>query len=212
MSLCGANPLLSSLAIFSQLLLAQQQMATFTHNSTNNSYSIALSPHASTSTHSQNPPTDQTATQIQSALQSDLDQPVTEDYFLGILNSSLFQNCDSINLANDFGQNLAHFCVELRYHRLLTAVIERGVDIHAKDVNGWTPLDVARLHHDADAIDILEGEWEDKIEDAISTAPLSIDLLRRFIPMLRSPVPSQPSVSISTSSNMAGQPAMKAIL
>ena len=178
-------------------LLEKKGSAPFTFNMTENSFSIDFLSHTSTSTQSQNPPTDQIATQIRSALQSDLDQPVTEDYFLGILNSGLFQNCDSINLVNDYGQNLAHFCAELRYHRLLTTVIERGVDIHAKDANGWTPLDVARLHHDEDAIDILEGEWEDKIEDAISTEPLSIDLLRRFIPMLRSPVPPQPRLSIS---------------
>ena len=211
MFLCGVNPL-SSIAIFSQLL-ENKDPAPSTLNVTENSFSIGFLPHTSTSTQSQNPPTDQIAAQIQSALQSDLDQPVTEDYFLGILNSGLFQNCDSINLVNDYHQNLAHFCAELRYHRLLTTVIERGVDIHAKDVNGWTPLDVARLHRDEEAIDILEGEWEDKIEDAISTAPLSIDLLRRFIPMLRSPVPSQPSVSISsTAPNIEAQPAMKATL
>ena len=171
--------------------------APFTLNVTENSLSIGFLPHTSTSTQSQNPPTDQIADQIQSALQSDLDQPVTEEYFLGILNSVLFQSCESLNLVNGYGQNIAHFCAELRYHRLLTTVIERGVDIHTKDVNGWTPLDVARLHCDEGAIDILEGEWEDKIQDAISTGTLSIDLLRRFMPILHSPIPPQPSVSIS---------------
>ena len=211
MLLCGANPLLSSIALFSQRI-ERMDSATFALNITENSFFLS---HTSTSTQSQSPPTTQTATSpIQNALQSDLDQPVTEDYFLGILNSGLFPNSDSINLVNDYGQNFAHFCAELRYHRLITTVIERGIDIHAKDVNGWTPLDVAWLHRDEDAIDILEGEWEDNIEEAISTGQLSIGLLRRFMPMFRSPVPSQPSVSISstTTSNMAAQPAMKATL
>lgn len=165
------------------------------------------------STQSQSPLTTQTATpSIQDTLSSDSDQPVTEDYLLGVLDSILFQDCDSINIANQHGHNLAHFCAQLRYHRVLTAAIERGVDINAKDVNGWTPLDFARLHRDEDAIDILDGEWEDKVQDAISTGS-STDLLRRFIPMLRSPVPSQPSPSNpSTSSNVAAQPANKAIL
>ena len=191
MFLCGANPLHPSIAIFSQLL-EKMGSAPFTLNVTENSLSIGFLPHTSTSIQSQNPPTDQIAPQIQNALQSDLDQPVTEAYFLGILNSIPFQNCDSLNIVNDYGQNLAHFCAELGYHRLLTAVIERDVDIQAKDVNGWTPLDVALLHHDEDATDILRGEWEDKIQDAISTGSLSSDLWRRFMPILRSPVPSRP--------------------
>ena len=203
MFLCGANPLLSSIAIFSQLL-EKMGSAPFTLNVTENSLSIGFLPHTSTSTQSQNPPTDQIADQIQSALQSDLDQPVTEEYFLGILNSVLFQSCDSLNLVNDYGQNLAHFCAELRYHRLLTTVIERGVDIQAKDVNGWTPLDVALLHHDEDATDILRGEWEDRIQDAISAVSLSSDLLRRFMPVHHSPVPPQPSHSIPDESGYMG--------
>ena len=203
-------PVWSNLLLPSRALLAKQiENGNVTFNVTYN-----LASDTSTSTQSQSPPTTQTGTSpIQNALLSDLDQPITEDYILGILNSGLVQNSDSINLVNDYGQNLAHFCAALRYHRLLTTVIERDINIHAKDVNGWTPLDVAWLHHDEDAIDILEGEWEDNIQDAISTGQLSIDLLRRFMPMLRYPVPSRPSVSVSSrSSNMAAQPAMKAIL
>ena len=196
MFLCVANPLLSSSGIFYQLV-EKLASALFTVDMMEDSLPIDSLSHTSTSTQLPKPPTDWIVAQMQSALQAGLDQPVTEDYFLGILNTYLVQNCDSINLVNHCGQNIAHFCAELRYHQLLTTVIERGVDIHAKDVNGWTPLDVARLHHDEDAIDILEGEWEDKIEDAISTVPLSIDLLHRSILMLHSPVPSQPSLSNS---------------
>ena len=164
----------------------------------------------------QSPLTTQTATSpIQDALSSESDQPVTEDYLLGMLDSILFHDCDSVNFSNQRGHNLAHFCAQLRYHRVLTAAIERGVDINAKDVNGWTPLDFACLHRDEDAIDILEGEWEDEVQDAqdaISSGS-STDLLRRFIPMLRSPMPSQPALSNpSTSSNVTTQPANKAIL
>ena len=77
---------------------------------------------------------------------------VIEDDLLGLLASISWQleDCDSINLINGRSQNLAHFCAQLRYHRVLIAVIERGVDIHAKYVNRWTPLDVALLHRDED--------------------------------------------------------------
>lgn len=109
---------------------------------------------------------------------------VTEDDLLGLLDSISWksEDCDSINLVNNCGQNLAHFCAQLQYHRLLTAVIEVGADIHANDENGCTPLDFARLHRDEDAIDILEGDWEDYIQTTISTGLFSIDLLHRFIP------------------------------
>src|SRR5258708_22964814 len=74
------------------------------------------------------------------------------------------ENSAAFNLVNTYGQNLAHLCAQLRYHRLLTAVIEWGVDINIIDVNGWTPLDFAGFYGDLDAVDILEGGWEDDIE------------------------------------------------
>ena len=117
-------------------------------------------------------------------LSSDSYQLVTEDDLLSLLGSISWslQDCDSINLVNNRGQNLAHFCTQLGYHRLLTAVIESGAQIQVKDVNGWTPLDFARLHHDEDAVDILEGDWEDYIQNTLSTGLLPIDLLHRFVP------------------------------
>lgn len=117
-------------------------------------------------------------------LSSDLDQVVTEDDLLVLLGSISWslEDCDSINLVNDRGQNLVHLSSQLGYHRLLIALIERGARIHAKDVNGWNPLDFARLHRDEDAIDILKGEWEDLIQDIISTGLLSVDLFHRFMP------------------------------
>ena len=71
---------------------------------------------------------------------------------------------DVINTANERGQNLAHLCAQLGYNQLLSDIIEWGADIHAEDVNGWTPLDFARLHGDEEAADILEGDWVDNVE------------------------------------------------
>jgi Eukaryotic translation initiation factor 4G1 len=90
-------------------------------------------------------------------------QIVTEDDLVGILDSIPWssEDRDSFNLVNNHGQNLTHLCTQLGYHRLLVAVIERGAHTHTKDVNGWAALDLARLHHDEEATDILEGGWEE---------------------------------------------------
>jgi len=112
----------------------------------------------------------------------DSNQIITEGDIIHLFGSvPLEQYRNSINLVNRHGQNLAHLCTQLEYHRLLVTLIERGVDVHAKDANGWTPMDFARLHDDEDAIDILKGDWEENIENIISTGSSSIDLLRRFI-------------------------------
>lgn len=78
-------------------------------------------------------------------LLSDSDQQVTEDDLLSLLDSISWslEDCNSINHVNICSQNLAHLCAQIGYHCLLTAVIERGIDICAKDMNGWTPLDFA---------------------------------------------------------------------
>jgi len=89
---------------------------------------------------------------------------------------------NSVNLVNNRGQNLAHICARLGHHSLLINVIEKGANIHAEDMNRRTPLDFARLYHDEDAIDILEGDWDDNIQDVISTGLLPVDLLHRYIP------------------------------
>ena len=219
MCLRGANLLLSRKSLFNRVLDHRRlKTSYFEYNSSENSYTASFSLHNTASAQSQSPPTTQTTATSRSqggTLSSDSGQLVTEDDLLGLLGSISWhlEDCDSINLVNNRGQNLAHFCSQLRYHRLLTAVIEIGADIRVKDVNGWSPLDFARLHRDEDAIDVLRGEWEDKIQDAISTGSFSIDLLRRFMPILRSPVASKPSLSIlSTFSNMAAPPAERATL
>ena len=188
MFLCGANLLLSSKSLFNRVLNHRRlKTGRYDYNSSENSHTVSFSLHTSTSTQSQSPPTTQKMANSplqDETLSSDLDQLVTEDDLLGLLDSILWQleDCDSINLVNNNGQNLAHYCAQLGYLNLLTAVIERGADIHVRDVNGWTPLDFARLHRNEDAIDILEGDWEDYIENAISTGSLSVDLLRRLVP------------------------------
>ena len=188
MSLCGADPLLSSKSLFNRVLDHRRlKTSHFEYNPSENSYTASFSLHTTAPTQSQSLPTTQTTatSPVQGeTLSLHLNQPVTEDDLLGLLDSMSWQleDADSINLVNGRGQNLAHFCAQLGYHYLLTAVIERGTQIHVKDVNGWTPLDFALLHRDEDAIDTLKGEWEDYIQHTISTGLLPIDLLHRFVP------------------------------
>ena len=174
--LCTANTLPSSRALLLRVFGHQPQTGPpVDYNQSGN----PLSPTSPNSPPMQTMATDRSQSQT---LSTDSNQIITEDDIIRLFGSvPLEQYRNSINLVNRHGQNLAHLCTQLRYHRLLVTVIERGADIHAKDANGWAPLDFARLHHDEDAIDILEGDWEKNIEDIISTGSSSIDLLRPFI-------------------------------
>ena len=186
MFLRSTNPPPSSRSLFNRVLDHRRlKTSHFEYNLSENSYSASFSLHPPPAlTQSQSPPTMATPSIQSETLSSDLDQVVTEDDLLVLLGSISWslEDCDSINLVNDCGQNLVHLSSQLGYHRLLIALIERGAHIHAKDVNGWSPQDFAQLHRDEDAIDILKGEWEDRVQDIISTGLLSIDLLRRFMP------------------------------
>ena len=122
-----------------------------------------------------------TDTSIQdSDLSSDSDP---EDDF-GALNSIPWslKDRDSVNLVNNYGQNLAHICAQLGHQSLLINVIEKGANIHAEDMSGRTPLDFARLYRDEGAIDILEGDWDDNVQNVISAGLLPVGLLHRYIP------------------------------
>jgi hypothetical protein len=96
-----------------------------------------------------------------------------EENLLAMLGSHPWaeEDAPAINIVNERGQNLAHLCAQLGYNRLLLAVIEWGIDIRAKDVNGWTPLDFARLNKGEEAIDMLEGDWVDTAEYALHPHP-----------------------------------------
>jgi hypothetical protein len=89
-----------------------------------------------------------------------------EDVLISILNSHPWSPDSScaFNLVNKYGQNLAHLSAQIGYHRLLTSVIEWGVGIAVEDANGWTPLQFARFYGDSDAMDILEGGWENNVQ------------------------------------------------
>jgi hypothetical protein len=104
------------------------------------------------------------------------------------------ENQDALNFANGRHQNLAHLCAQLGYNQLLLVLIEQGINIHKKDVNGWIPLDFARLHKDEEAVDILEGGW---VECGQHPCPTHVSLNPAVVPRLSSDCKMDPSNSKS---------------
>jgi hypothetical protein len=176
---CVINALLSSKALLVELDYDPQVKSSKSEsNRSENTFSVSFSLNASSTaaTQSQTSPTTQKSGTCEgqcNTLSMDSQQKVREDDVLFLLDSIPWslEGSGVINLVNNCGQNLAHFCAQLGYHRCLVALIERGIGIHVKDVNGWTPLDFARLHRDEDAIDILQGDWEDSL---LNTVPMEL--------------------------------------
>jgi hypothetical protein len=119
-----------------------------------------------------------------------------EENLLALLGSHVWtpENQAALNFANGRHQNLAHFCVQLGYSQLLLVLIEQGINIHAKDVNGWIPLDFARLHGDEEAADVLEGGW---VECGQHPCPTHVSLNPTVVPKLSSDCKMDPQGSPS---------------
>ena len=89
-----------------------------------------------------------------------------EDTLLEMIGSQNWstEDHDTLKSTNQRGQSLAHLCAQLGYHRLLLRLIELGLDITIQDANGWRARDFALLYKDKEALDILEGGWEEREE------------------------------------------------
>ena len=59
---------------------------------------------------------------------------------------------------NEQGQTLLHLAIHLRYRELVQKLIHWGIDLNARDVNGFTALHVGYLCDDAFVIGFLEAE------------------------------------------------------
>ena len=59
---------------------------------------------------------------------------------------------------NEQGQTLLHLAIHLRYRELVQKLTHWGIDLNARDVNGFTALHVGYLCDDAFVIGFLEGE------------------------------------------------------
>ena len=61
-----------------------------------------------------------------------------------------------ISTVNEHGQSLLHLAVHLRYRKVVQRLVGWGIDLNAKDVNGFTALDAAFLCNDSFIVHILE--------------------------------------------------------
>ena len=59
---------------------------------------------------------------------------------------------------NEQGQTLLHLAIHLRYRQLFQKLIHWGIDLNARDVNGFTALHVGYLCDDPFVISFLEAE------------------------------------------------------
>ena len=81
-----------------------------------------------------------------------------ESVFLEVLNNikGLADFQDRISTVNDYCQSLLHLAVHLQYRELAQNLVDCGIDINIKDVNGFTALHTAYLCEDAPIIQTLE--------------------------------------------------------
>ena len=59
---------------------------------------------------------------------------------------------------NEQGQTLLHLAIHLRYRELVQKLVHWGIDLNARDVNGFTALHVGYLCDDAFVIGFLEAK------------------------------------------------------
>jgi hypothetical protein len=97
----------------------------------------------------------------------------------------------SVSITNEYGQNLAHMAVALGYTRLFWHLIRWGIDLHAADVTGTTPLHLAHLfHHTECAIILIRSGVSKFILDDLGRSPCA---LRISAPDSRVAAPQYPS-------------------
>ena len=71
---------------------------------------------------------------------------------------------------NIYGQSLLHLAVHLRYRELVQRLVDWGIDLNIKDMNGFTALHAAYLCGPITIIDTLERD---------GPIQLSLDILGR---------------------------------
>ena len=80
-----------------------------------------------------------------------------ESAFLEILSTlkSLPDFQQRLSRVNEYRQSLLHMAIHLRYRELVHRLVDWGIDLHIKDVNGSTPLHTASLCGDASITSML---------------------------------------------------------
>ena len=79
---------------------------------------------------------------------------------------------DDLSFIDENDQTIAHLCVLSGYTRLLTKVVDWGIDLDVQDVNGLTALHFAYLREDRDCVRILkEAGANENIKDNLGRIP-----------------------------------------
>jgi hypothetical protein len=91
--------------------------------------------------------------------------------FLATISDSLHWN-DDLSFADENHQTIAHLCALSGYTRLLTKVVDWGIDLDVRDVNGLTALHCAYLREEWDCVRILkEAGANEYIMDNLGRIP-----------------------------------------
>ena len=96
---------------------------------------------------------------------------------------------------NEQGQTLLHLAVHLRYRELVQKLINWGIDLNARDVNGFTALHAAYLCGDPFVVDVLKAR---------GSTPFVLDALGRSPAALTPTIPS--AGEITTRKDLEGPP------
>ena len=79
---------------------------------------------------------------------------------------------EDLSVADENHQTIAHLCVLSGYTRLLTKVVDWGIDLDVRDVSGLTALHCAYLREDWDCVRILKEAGADEyIRDNLGRIP-----------------------------------------
>ena len=107
--------------------------------------------------------------------------PLDEMAFMTVLNAlvSLSNFKQRLDLVNAYGQTLLHLAIHLRYRALVRRLIEWGIDLHQKDINGFTALHCAHLCGDWISADYLQRAGATVIAlDGLGRSPVQLSSRR----------------------------------
>ena len=124
------------------------------------------------------------------SVDSNMPQPssLPESAFVDILSAlaSLPAFPQLLATVNEQGQTLLHLAVHLRYRELVRKLINWGIGLNVRDINGSTALHAAYLCDDALVIGVLEAEGATPfVLDELGRSPIG---LRAAIPDISSRV------------------------
>ena len=80
-----------------------------------------------------------------------------------------------LSTVNEYQQSLLHLAVHLRYRELVQRLVDWGIDLNIKDVNGFTALHAAYLCGDAPITHMLEQRGSTQLSlDELGRPPVEL--------------------------------------